>query len=130
MRDGSRASKEYIRAGIDAKTVGYLSMASGHEQLIAAKATKPLPFLMMLRRPKATRFEINTQEQRLVGASAGTVRWKMIPTVIGAPDATYFRADEISFGCWVRCGRFRRPAIRLAGKGSESSPAGADAYAT
>lgn len=55
------------------------------------------PFLMMFRRPDATRFEIMTQGQRSVRIFDGKRGWKQRPVAVGPPDLKEYSAEEISY---------------------------------
>ncbi len=64
------------------------------------------PFLMLFRRPDATRFEVMAQGQRSVRVFDGSKGWKMIPTASGVPDVKEYSEEEI---------RFARDAVGLDG---------------
>src|SRR5882762_3586799 len=55
------------------------------------------PFLLMFRRPAATRFEILGEGQRSVRVFDGTVGWKQRPTSQGMFEVKEYGAEEIGF---------------------------------
>ena len=73
------------------------------------------PFLMLFRRPDATRFEVMAQGQRSVRVFDGSKGWKMIPTASGVPDVKEYSEEEISFA---------RDAVGLGGQGAGDAEGG------
>jgi hypothetical protein len=59
--------------------------------------TSKHPFLMLFRRPNATRFEVFAAGQRSVRIFDGTKGWKLRPTAEGVPDLQDYTAEEITF---------------------------------
>lgn len=55
------------------------------------------PFLMLFRRPEATRFEIAGEGQRSVRVFDGAMGWKQRPTAQGTMDVKEYSAEEIRF---------------------------------
>ena len=55
------------------------------------------PFLLMFRRPAATRFEILGEGQRSVRVFDGSMGWKQRPTSQGTPEVKEYSAEEIGF---------------------------------
>ena len=55
------------------------------------------PFLMLFRRPEATRFEVMGEGQRSVRVFDGAMGWKQQPTPQGTFDVKEYSAEEIRF---------------------------------
>ncbi len=55
------------------------------------------PFLMMFKRPLATRFEVLTQGQHSIRVFDGSGGWKLRPQTTGLPDLKDYSAEEISY---------------------------------
>lgn len=55
------------------------------------------PFLMLFKRPDATRFEVLAQGQHLVRAFNGAKGWKLQPTNGGLPQVQHYSATELSY---------------------------------
>lgn len=55
------------------------------------------PFLMLFRRPDATRFEVIAQGQRAVRVFDGSKGWKLRPTGTGVPEVKDYSAEEIDY---------------------------------
>src|SRR4029077_2826798 len=55
------------------------------------------PFLMLFRRPEATRFEVAGEGQRSVRVFDGAMGWKQRPTPQGTMDVKEYSAEEIRF---------------------------------
>lgn len=55
------------------------------------------PFLMLFRRPEATRFEVAGEGQRSVRVFDGVMGWKQRPTPQGTMDVKEYSAEEIRF---------------------------------
>jgi hypothetical protein len=56
-----------------------------------------LPFILEMKRPDKTRFEIHAQAQKSVRMYDGTQGWKLRPTRTGFPDLRPYTADELNF---------------------------------
>jgi outer membrane lipoprotein-sorting protein len=56
-----------------------------------------LQFLMLFKRPNATRFEIVSQQQKSVRIFDGSKGWKLRPTSQGVPELADYTAEEGSF---------------------------------
>jgi hypothetical protein len=62
------------------------------------------PFLMIFKRPNATRFEVITQQQRSVRVFDGSKGWKLRPTLQGLPELKDYSPEELSYardGAWL-----------------------------
>lgn len=68
----------------------------GHIERMHANAPN-LPFVLELKRPNKTRFEIKAQNQTAVRAFDGTQGWKRHPTSSGKPELQPYTAEELSF---------------------------------
>jgi hypothetical protein len=82
------------------------------------------PFLMVFRRPEATRFEIVGEGQRSVRIFNGAQGWKLRPTTAGPPELKDYTADEISFA--RDAGGLDGPLIDSKAKGIDVTLAGVD----
>ncbi len=60
-------------------------------------AAPSLPFILKLKRPNKTRFEITAQNQMLVRLFDGSQGWKLRPTGSGNPDLQPYTEEELSF---------------------------------
>lgn len=69
----------------------------GHIESANAGGGAPLPFVLELKRPNKTRFEIHAQNQRSVRLYDGTHGWKLRPARNGTPDLQPFSAAELDF---------------------------------
>jgi hypothetical protein len=56
-----------------------------------------LPFILEMKRPDKTRFEIRAQAQKSVRMYDGTQGWKLRPTRTGFPDLRPYTTDELNF---------------------------------
>jgi outer membrane lipoprotein-sorting protein len=56
-----------------------------------------MPFMMLFRRPDATRFEMMKEGQRSVRIFDGKEGWRLRPTGTGLPEIKDYSADEISY---------------------------------
>ena len=56
-----------------------------------------LQFLMLFKRPNATRFEVVSQQQKSVRIYDGSQGWKLRPTSRGVPELADYTAEEGSF---------------------------------
>ena len=63
----------------------------------AAGATPPMPFVLELKRPNKTHFEINALEQKFVRFFDGTHGWKVRPVRGGGPETQPFSQPEVNF---------------------------------
>jgi len=82
------------------------------------------PFLLMFRRPAATRFEIIAEGQRSVRIFDGTQGWKLRSTTAGPPELQDYSAEEISFA--LDAGGLDGPLIDSEAKGIEVALLGVD----
>jgi hypothetical protein len=55
------------------------------------------PFLMLFKRPDATRFEVIAQGHHTVRAFDGVAGWKLQPTDAGVPETKPYNAEELSY---------------------------------
>jgi len=76
----------------DIKTMAW----NGHVETGSGGIGK-MPFMMLFRRPDATRFEILQQGQRSVRVFDGTEGWRMRPTSTGLPETKAYGDEEVSF---------------------------------
>jgi hypothetical protein len=83
------------------------------------------PFLMILRRPEALRFEIMAEGQRSVRVFDGTHGWKVRAASSGMPEVTDFTAEDISFA--HDAGGLDGPLIDSKAKGISIALQGIDA---
>ena len=63
----------------------------------ANAAVPSMPFVLELKRPNKTRFEIKAQNRLAVRIYDGTHRWKLRPTSIGLPELKPYTPEELSF---------------------------------
>jgi outer membrane lipoprotein-sorting protein len=56
-----------------------------------------VPFLLELRRPNSTRFEVAIENQKAIRAYDGSMGWKLHPTSNGLPELQPYSQDELSF---------------------------------
>lgn len=56
-----------------------------------------MPFMMLFRRPDATRFDMMKEGQRLVRVFDGRQGWKIRPASTGLPEIKEYSADDISY---------------------------------
>lgn len=68
----------------------------GHVQGDAGSAAN-MPFVMELKRPNQTRFDISTAEGRFSRIFDGTKGWRLRPGAGGLPEAKNFSSDEVAF---------------------------------
>jgi len=72
------------------------SMAwTGRIESMPESATPATPFMMMFRRPNATRFEVIAQGRRSVRIFNGEKGWKLRPTGQGLPDISDYSNEEV-----------------------------------
>lgn len=69
----------------------------GHVQGETAAAGPPLPFVMELKRPNRTRFEISTPDKRFTRIFDGTKGWRVRPGGDGMPEVKAFSKAEVDF---------------------------------
>ncbi len=69
---------------------------TGHVESGPGGANKS-PFLMLFKRPGATRFEVLAQGQHLVRAFDGADGWKQQPNTSGVPQIKHYSAEEITY---------------------------------
>src|SRR5262245_45937296 len=69
---------------------------AGHVQG-AAESTPPMPFVMELKRPNKTHFEISTIDKRFTRIFDGTNGWRLRPGGNGLPELKPFSKEEIAF---------------------------------
>jgi hypothetical protein len=69
---------------------------TGHVESGPGGANKS-PFLMLFKRPGATRFEVLAQGQHLVRAFDGANGWKQQPNNSGVPQIKHYSAEEITY---------------------------------
>ena len=63
----------------------------------ARSPTEPLPFMLEMKRPRKTRFEIKAPTQQAVRAFDGQEGWKAHPGRNGLPDVQAFTPDELAY---------------------------------
>ncbi len=67
-------------------------------------AISKTPFMMLFKRPNATRFEVITQREHSVRVFDGSKGWKLRPTPEGLPDLKDYTPEELSYarnGAWL-----------------------------
>jgi hypothetical protein len=57
----------------------------------------PMPFLLELKRPSSTHFEITAIDKRFVRVFDGTRGWRVRPGANGAPETKAFSKEEVAF---------------------------------
>jgi len=82
------------------------------------------PFLLMFRRPAATRFEIIAEGQRSVRIFDGTQGWELRSTTAGPPEVKGYSAEEIRFA--LDAGGLDGPLIDSKAKGIDVALLGVD----
>jgi hypothetical protein len=68
----------------------------GHIESAHAPIAK-MPFVLEMKRPNKTRFEIKAQNQKSVRIFDGNQGWKMRPTSSGKPDLQQYTSEELRF---------------------------------
>ena len=84
------------RGGLDAWRKIQTMAWAGHIESGNAPGAA-LPFLLEMKRPNKTRFEIHVENQKSVRMYDGTHGWKLRPTREGYPDFQPFTAAELSY---------------------------------
>jgi hypothetical protein len=84
------------RGGLDAWRKIQTMAWAGHVEK-SNGAGSSLPFVLELKRPDKTRFEIHVQNQRSVRMYDGTQGWKLRQASSGSPDLQPFTPDELNF---------------------------------
>ena len=84
------------RGGLDAWRKVQTMVWIGHIESDNAPAPN-LPFILQMKRPNKTRFELKTQSQTSVRMYDGTYGWKLRRTSHGMPDVQPYTPDELSF---------------------------------
>jgi hypothetical protein len=84
------------RGGVDAWRKIQSMVWVGHVDSANAPAPN-LPFVLALKRPDRTRFEITALNQIVVRVFDGKEGWKMRPSGGGGPDVRPYSADEVRF---------------------------------
>lgn len=69
---------------------------TGHAESGSGGVNKT-PFVMLFKRPDATRFEVIVQGQHLVRAFDGARGWKLKPTNSGVPEVKHYSAEELTY---------------------------------
>ncbi|PFH08596.1 hypothetical protein BCF11_0961 [Collimonas sp. PA-H2] len=87
---------EAARGGVDAWRKIQTMVWVGHVES-ANVAVSTLPFVLELKRPNKTRFEITALNQVAVRVYDGTNGWKLRPTRGGKPDLQAYTPDEQKF---------------------------------
>lgn len=84
------------RGGLDAWRKIQTMVWAGHVE--SANASAPiLPFVLELKRPNKTRFEITAVNQMGVRVYDGSRGWKLRPTRTGKPDVQPYTPEELKF---------------------------------
>ncbi len=85
------------RGGLDAWRKVDTMVWLGHIERADTKDTKRVPFVMQLKRPNLTRFELKQQFEQFTRIFDGTHGWKIRPAGDGRPDSKPFSKEEIEF---------------------------------
>ncbi len=85
-----------VRGGNDAWKKAETMVWSGHTES-SSNPERKLPFLLELKRPDRTRFEIATASGRSLRIYDGTNGWKMHPDVRGVPTVEDYTAEELNY---------------------------------
>jgi outer membrane lipoprotein-sorting protein len=111
------------RGGTEAWQTLQTMVWAGHAESANTPGRK-MPFLLELKRPGRTRFEIATGAGKSVRIYDGTNGWKLRPNSAGAPELQPYTADELAFarGAQVIDG----PLMDYAAKGGAITLAGVD----
>jgi hypothetical protein len=104
---------------------------SGHLESETGGVNKT-PFVMLFKRPDATRFEMIVQGQHLVRAFDGAKGWKLQPTNSGVPEVKQYSAEELSYardaaGLDGPLFGFRAKGVKIESRG-EQTVEGHEAY--
>ena len=90
------AKNAAARGGVDAWRKVRTMIWMGHVE--SANAPTPnAPFVLALRRPNSTRFEITAMNQRIVRVFDGKEGWKIRPSSGGAPDVQPYTPAEVRY---------------------------------
>ena len=84
------------RGGVEASRTTQTMAWTGHVESGPGGANKT-PFMMLFKRPNATRFEVIVQGQHTVRAFDGNTGWKLQPNSSGIPEIKHFSAEELSY---------------------------------
>jgi outer membrane lipoprotein-sorting protein len=121
------AARGGAEAWHNTQTMGW----TGHVESGPGGSSKT-PFLMLFKRPDATRFEVVVQGQHTVRAFDGNTGWKLQPNNSGVPELKHYSAEELSYARDV--GGLDGPLFDYQAKGvkvvlqGKESVAGHDAY--
>ncbi len=85
------------RGGLDAWRKVDTMVWLGHIERANAKDTKRVPFVMQLKRPNQTRFELKQQFEQFTRIFDGQRGWKIRPSADGRPDSKPFSKEEVEF---------------------------------
>ena len=84
------------RGGLEAWQKIQTMVWIGHIESAHAPIAK-MPFVLEMKRPNKTRFEIKAQNQKSVRIFDGNQGWKMRPTSSGKPDLQQYTNEELRF---------------------------------
>ena len=84
------------RGGLEAWRKVQTMAWMGHVEIGNAAGSR-MAFVLEMKRPDKTRFEIRAQSQKFVRMYDGTHGWKLRPTRSGTPDLEPYSADEAAF---------------------------------
>lgn len=84
------------RGGLEAWQKTQTMVWIGHIESTHAPVAK-MPFVLEMKRPNKTRFEIKAQNQKSVRIFDGNQGWKMRPTSSGKPDLQQYTSEELRF---------------------------------
>ena len=84
------------RGGVEAWRKVDTVVWSGHVESTPASA-QALPFVLEMKRPNKTHFEITAQRERFLRVFDGVRGWKLRPNASGIPDVQPFSLDEMKF---------------------------------
>jgi len=60
-------------------------------------SSQSMPFVLEMKRPNKTRFEVKSQSQTSVRMFDGNTGWKLLPASNGKPEMHPYRSDELNF---------------------------------